>query len=184
MECSDGGGQCECEHCKKLGSVSDRVFGLANDVAKDVAKKYPGKMVGVLAYSEHSEPPCFALEPNVYVQLTAGFTRGRYTHDELLELWPKKCKNLGFYEYFSVWLWDFDRLPGGNGANLTRTQTMIDRYVEAGATSVDAESGNNWGAARPRVLRRQQAAVEPRRGRERDPGRLLREGVRPGARRR
>ena len=29
MECSDGGGQCECEHCKTLGSISDRVFGLA-----------------------------------------------------------------------------------------------------------------------------------------------------------
>lgn len=145
MECSDGGGQCECEHCKKLGSVSDRVFGLANDVAKVVAKKHPGKMVGVLAYSEHSEPPTFALEPNVYVQLTAGFIRGKYTHDELLELWPKRCKNLGFYEYFSVWLWDFDRLPGGNGGNLTRTQNMIRRYVKAGATSVDAESGNNWG---------------------------------------
>ncbi len=145
MECSDGGGQCECEHCRKLGSVSDRVFGLANDVAKDVGKKYPGKMVGVLAYSEHSEPPGFALEPNVYVQLTAGFIRGKYTHDELLDLWPKKCRNLGFYEYFSVWLWDFDRLPGGNGGNITRTQSMIKRYVKAGATSVDAESGNNWG---------------------------------------
>ena len=145
MECSDGVGQCECVECKKLGTVSDRVFGLANDVAKDVGRKYPGKMVGVLAYSEHSEPPSFALEPNVYVQLTAGFTRGRYTHDELLQLWPKVCKKLGFYEYFSVWLWDFDRLPGGNGANISRTQAMIHRYVNAGATSVDAESGNNWG---------------------------------------
>lgn len=145
MECSDGYGQCECDHCRKLGSVSDRVFGLANDVARVVAQKYPGKMVGVLAYSEHSEPPSFQLEPNVYVQLTAGFIRGRYTHDELLDLWPKKCKNLGFYEYFSVWPWDYDRLPGGNAANLTRTQKVIHRYLAAGATSFDAESGNNWG---------------------------------------
>jgi hypothetical protein len=145
MECSDGVGQCECEHCKKLGSISDRVFGLANETAQAVAKKYPGKMVGVLAYSEHSEPPSFALEPNVYVQLTAGFIRGRYTHEELIDLWSTKCKNLGFYEYFSVWLWDFDRLPGGNAANLARTQKMIHRYVSAGATSFDAESGNNWG---------------------------------------
>lgn len=145
MECSDGVGQCECDECRKLGSISDRVFGLANDVARAVAKKHPGKMVGVLAYSEHSEPPSFALEPNVYVQLTAGFIRGRYTHDQLLELWPKVAKNLGFYEYFSVWLWDFDRLPGGNGANIARTQTMVKRYVAAGATSFDAESGNNWG---------------------------------------
>ena len=52
LECSDGGGQCECEHCRKLGSVSDRVFGLANEAARAVAQKYPGKMVGVLAYNE------------------------------------------------------------------------------------------------------------------------------------
>lgn len=145
MECSDGLNHCECENCKKLGSVSDRVFGLANIVAKEVNTKHPGKMVGVLAYSDHSEPPSFELEPNVYVQLTGGFTHGQYTHDELVELWPKKCKNLGFYEYFSVWLWDFDRLPGGKGANLTLIKERLDRFVKAGATSFDAESGNNWG---------------------------------------
>lgn len=145
MECSDGRGHCECPECQKLGSVSNRVFGLANHVAREVRKKYPGKLVGCLAYSDHSEPPTFELEPNVYVQLTAGFNYGKYTHDELVELWPKKCSKLGFYEYYSVWLWDFDKLPGGNGANLTRTKTMIDRYVKAGATSYDAESGNNWG---------------------------------------
>lgn len=145
MECSDGVGHCECENCFKLGSISNRVFGLANHVAREVARKHPGKMVGCLAYAHHSEPPSFALEPNLYVQLTAGFTYGRYTHDELLELWPQKCSNLGLYEYFSVWPWDFDRLPGGNGANLTRTKSVIDRYMKAGATSFDAESGNNWG---------------------------------------
>lgn len=145
MECSDGLGQCECTGCAKLGSISDRVFGLANHVARAVREEFPGKLVGCLAYAEHSEPPSFALEPNVYVQLTAGFTLGRYTFDELVDLWPKKAKAMGFYEYFSVWLWDFDRLPGGSGGNLTHIRSRIDRYVKAGATSFDAESGNNWG---------------------------------------
>jgi len=145
MECSDGVGQCECENCAKLGSVSNRVFGLANIVAREVAKKYPGKLVGCLAYAEHSEPPSFDLEPNVYVQLTAGFTYGRYSFDELADLWPRKARSMGFYEYFSVWLWDFDRLPGGRGANLSQIRSRIDRYAKSGATSFDAESGNNWG---------------------------------------
>ncbi|MBM4090370.1 MAG: DUF4838 domain-containing protein, partial [Planctomycetes bacterium] len=145
MECSDGGGQCECEECGKLGSVSDRVFGLANSVAKAVGKEFPGKMVGLYAYNEHCEPPSFALAPNVYVQSTAGFITGKYTFDELVALWPTVCQNTGFYLYLSVYLWDFDMLPGGNGANVAWLRQMIPRFAEAGATSIDCESGNNWG---------------------------------------
>jgi hypothetical protein len=145
MEPSDGAGQCECESCAALGSISDRVFGLANTVAQTVAREFPGNMVGVLAYHLHSEPPAFELEPNVYVQLTAGFTTGRYTFEELMDLWPKQCRNLGFYDYFSVWSWDQDRLPGGRAGNLAYLRKQIPRYIERNATSMDAESGNNWG---------------------------------------
>jgi len=145
VETSDGGGQCECEACAKLGGISDRVFGLANEVGRAVAKEHPGKQVGLYAYNEHSEPPAFALEPNVYVQLTAGFTRGRYSFAELVELWPKKCKNMGFYEYFSVWPWDFDQFPGGRANDLAYLRKQIALYAARGATSLDCESSGNWG---------------------------------------
>lgn len=144
LDCSDGDGHCECAECAKLGSISNRVFGLANHAAKTIAKSHPGKMIGLLAYNEHSEPPDFELEPNVYVQLTMGFIRGRYSFDELRELWPKKCKSMGFYDYYSVWLWDFDKLPGGKGAMLDHIQESIRKSAALGATSFDAESGNNW----------------------------------------
>ncbi|MBE0536333.1 MAG: DUF4838 domain-containing protein [Phycisphaerae bacterium] len=145
METSDGSDHCQCADCASMGSISDRAFGLANEVARHVAKDFPGKMIGMLAYNDHCEPPSFKLEPNVYVQSTAGFIRGRYTFDELMELWPAFCSNTGFYEYLSVWLWDFDMPPGGNGANLKHIQQRIRRYAEVGATSIDCESGNNWG---------------------------------------
>ena len=147
MEAADGSGFCECDSCKRIGNggVSDQVFSLANIVARAVAKEHPGKMVGVLAYHEHSEPPSFPLEPNVYVQLTAGFTTGRYTFPELMDLWPKTCRNMGFYEYFSVWAWDQDKLPGGRGADVAYIREQIRKYAARGATSIDAESGNNWG---------------------------------------
>jgi hypothetical protein len=145
METSDGAGQCECEACRKMGSISDRAFGLANEVARAVDKAHPGKMVGMLAYSEHSEPPSFPLEPNIYVQLTAGFIRGKYSFDELKSIWPGFCKNMGFYEYFSVWLWDFDMPPGGRAANINLVHERIRDYVKHQATSLDCESGNNWG---------------------------------------
>ncbi|MCB1231465.1 MAG: DUF4838 domain-containing protein, partial [Verrucomicrobiae bacterium] len=145
METSDGLNHCECENCLALGSVSDRAFGLANEVARAVTEKLPGKMVGMLAYSDHSEPPTFALESNVYVQLTAGFTHGEYTFDELKELWPKKTRNFGIYEYFSVWLWDFDQLPGGKANNLAMVTERFRDYAARGATSITCESSNAWG---------------------------------------
>ena len=145
METSDGGGHCECAECAKIGTVSDRAFMLANEVARAVAKERPGKLVGLYAYNEHSEPPSFALEPNVYVQLTAGFTRGRYTFDELVELWPRKCKNMGFYDYFSVWPWDYDMLPGGRANDSAYIRKQVPRYLASGATSLDCESSANWG---------------------------------------
>jgi len=145
LETSDGGGHCECDACVKLGSISERAFGLANEVARNLAREMPGKMVGMLAYNDHCEPPSFPLEPNVYVQSTAGFIRGRYTFDDLVELWPKRCRNLGFYEYLSVWLWDFDMPARGRGSDLGYIRRQIPRYAAAGATSIDCESGNNWG---------------------------------------
>ena len=144
-ENSDGSGMCECAECAKLGNISDRVFGFANHIARAVAKVHPGKLVGLYAYHEHSEPPSFALEPNVYVQLTAGFTRGRYTFDELLELWPQKCRNMGFYEYFSVWPWDWDQFPGGRANDLPYLRKQIPLYLAKGATSLDCESSGNFG---------------------------------------
>ena len=89
---------------------------------QDVAQKSPGQD-GRHAGLQRALRAAVAspLEPNVYVQSTAGFIRGRYTHDELIDLWPKDCRNLGFYEYFSVWLWDFDMPPRrATAANVTR----------------------------------------------------------------
>ncbi|MFZ4775545.1 MAG: DUF4838 domain-containing protein [Terrimicrobiaceae bacterium] len=144
MECSDGAGQCECGECRKLGSISDRVFGLANEVARAVAKEQPGKQVGVLAYYEHSTPPSFPLEPNIYVQLTSGWNNGPYTFDELMKLWGQRCRNLGFYDYYSVWNWDWDMLPGGRANNMDFVR-RVSLYAAQGASSYSCESGNNWG---------------------------------------
>lgn len=141
----DGAGFCECESCAKLGNVSDQVYFAVNHVAKAVADKHPGKMVSVYAYRECSDPPSFKLEPNVYVQLTSGNNYGKYSFDELLRLWPKVCSNLGVYDYYDVWAFNKDMLPGKSGANLSYLRKAIPRYIAAGTTSMDCESGNCWG---------------------------------------
>lgn len=153
LDPADGGGYSESEESQKLGTPGDAIFGMANEVARALQKAYPGrhKMVGLYAYNWHSDPPPFALEPNVYVQLTMAFAGGKMTTPELLAAWPKKAKNLGFYAYFSTWLWDQDRWPGGQAANKNALAGLFGAWTKANAqsgayaTSVSAESGNNWG---------------------------------------
>ncbi len=145
VEPADGKNHSESEEARQLGTFSDQVFGLANEVARAVQKEFPGKMVGLLAYGWHSDPPSFDLEPNVYVQLTTGFVYSQYTDEQRIDLWAKRCRHMGFYEYYSVWPWDRDRLPGGRAANIAYLQDSIRQYAERNATSVTAESGNNWG---------------------------------------
>ncbi len=109
VEPSDGGGHCECAECKKLGSVSDRVFSLANHVAREVAKKFPGRYVSLLAYNEHAAVPSVELEPNVYVVVVPyGFQRTGYSGDELIQQWGKKVKFFGVYDYWSIPDWNHD----------------------------------------------------------------------------
>lgn len=150
---ADGFGVSQSEEAKAYGNPSDSAFKLANEVAVVLQKAYPGqnKMVGLYAYNWHSDPPPFALEPNVYIQLTMGFNGGLLTLDELFDEWPKKARNLGFYDYYSTWRWDYDMWPGGRVGNKNYPVAMIRRFQEANArsgayaTSISAESSNNWG---------------------------------------
>lgn len=145
MEASDGDGHCECEACAKMGSVSERVFTLVNEVAAAVEDAFPGKYVGTLAYNLHTEPPSFRMRPNVFVQLTAGFTRGRYTFDELLDIWPAKVDQFGVYEYLNVWAWTRDMPGAARGANVAYIRRRFPLYYAKGARTMSCESGSNFG---------------------------------------
>ncbi|MEW6359781.1 MAG: DUF4838 domain-containing protein [Planctomycetota bacterium] len=52
---------CECDQCKALyeekGSVTDAVIWFDNQIAKEVAQKFPGKFVTILAYHSTRRPP-------------------------------------------------------------------------------------------------------------------------------
>ncbi len=99
---SDGGGWCECAECAKLGSVSDQALTLANEVARAVQAKYPGKLVGMYAYNQHSPVPSIQAEPNVVISVATGFIHGGFTVDQLLEGWSQRAKAIGIREYYSV----------------------------------------------------------------------------------
>ncbi len=145
LEPADGGGWCECEQCRKMGSVSDRALTLANGVAEALQKDYPGTLVGMYAYSEHSPPPSIKVHPNVVVSAATGFIRGGYTVDQLMDGWHKQGATLGVREYFSVHTWDRD-LPGAARATrLSYIKETIPRFHAKGARFFSAESSDNWG---------------------------------------
>ena len=106
VEPSDGGGHCECAECKKLGTVSDRVYTLVNLVAKAVAKEFPGKYVNLYAYNEHAMTPNIPIEKNVIVSLVPyGFQRTGLTPEEFIQLWGKKHGFLAMYDYWGIPDW-------------------------------------------------------------------------------
>jgi hypothetical protein len=108
VEPSDGGGDCECSECKKLGTVSDRDFLLANETAKAFAAISPYAFVNLYAYNTHSEPPSFSLEPNVLVQIIPYAFQTYGTPQQMIAAWKKKSSGLMLYDYFNIpdWFWD------------------------------------------------------------------------------
>ena len=135
VEPADGGGACQCDKCAAIGtgSVSDRVFFLANEVAKAVDKEFPGHWVNLLAYNDHAEVPTIPLEPNVYVQVVPyAFQRTSMTGDQLLNAWGRKVSRMGLYTYWSIPDWTRDQ-PVFNWASTPteRIHYWHDNHVES-----------------------------------------------------
>jgi hypothetical protein len=145
LEPSDGGGWCECEQCKAMGSVSDRAVTLANDVAAAVTAKYGDKYVGMYAYNQHSPPPTIKVHPHVVIGVATAFIKGGYTVDQLLQGWQRQGATLGIREYYSVHPWDRDLPRAARGARPTYLKSTIPQFHAEGARFLSAESSDNWG---------------------------------------
>ncbi|MBL8830193.1 MAG: DUF4838 domain-containing protein, partial [Planctomycetaceae bacterium] len=109
VEPADGGGHCECAECAKLGTVSDRVFHVANLVARAVRQEFPDGHVSLFAYNEHAMVPSIAIEPNVYVAVIPyAFQRTELAPEQLIDAWGKKVPQMAIYDYWSIPDWSHD----------------------------------------------------------------------------
>ncbi len=133
---NDGYGWCECDACNALDKKlcggrmtqqglsdarpfrGDRVFWFSNEVASRVTKKYPEKMLLVLAYVNYAEPPdTIRPLPNVVPWLChyapADYSRSiddpsstaNAQFNTLLRKWSQSAPHLLFYEYVSKSMW-------------------------------------------------------------------------------
>jgi hypothetical protein len=105
---ADGFGDCECDDCKKMGLVSDRVFFLANEVARQFQKITPRAFANLYAYNTHASPPAFKLSPNLIVQLIPYAFQSFGTPEQMISAWKKQHSNLYIYDYYGIpdWHWD------------------------------------------------------------------------------
>ncbi len=145
VEPNDGGGYCQCENCRRLGTISDQVFWFANQIIARVRREFSDKWVGLYAYAYHSDPPHFRIRPGVYVQVTTGFRYTKLSFDEQVRAFRRLGAKVGVYDYFSVYPWDFD-IPGrAKASRVTILSQSIRHYRDLGLTTYSAESSCNWG---------------------------------------
>ncbi len=146
MDPSDGGNWCECEACVRMGSVSNRVLTLANQVAEAINGLGLGpKYVGLYAYNRHSAPPTLQAHPRVIVSATTAFIGGGFTFDQVVEGWKAQGATVGVYDYLSVVDWDWNLPRGGKGSRPKLVADSLVRFHRQGARFYDAESGDCWG---------------------------------------
>jgi hypothetical protein len=144
LEPSDGGGWCD-EALPEFEIISDRALRLANGVAEALAARYPGKLVSMNAYNEHSPPPTLRAHPQVLVTVATAFRRGGYSQEELLDGWAAKVSRLGIREYYSVNPWDHDLPARARAGDVSYMKGTIPAFHAKGARSLSAESSDNWG---------------------------------------
>ncbi len=143
---SDGGGWCECEPCVAIGSPSDRVLRLANEVAEALAGPCPDKYVATYAYNHYATPPTrVTAHPRVIINAATAFLKD-ITVDEVIGGWKKAgVQQFGIRGYFSIIHWDQD-LPGAaRSSNHDYLADAITGYYNKGALFYTAESSENFG---------------------------------------
>ena len=146
MDPSDGGGWCECGKCAALGSVSDRVVTLANEVAVAINSLGLGpKYVGHYAYNQHCAPPTVRVDPHVIPSATTAFITGGLTFDQVLKGWQAQGATMGVYDYLSVVDWDWNLPRGAAASKPKKVAELLARIHAQGARFYDAESGDCWG---------------------------------------
>ncbi len=125
---NDGGGFCECESCRELDSgsvlgrpglevdemrktaqrtvITDRIYTFVNQVAEEVQKTHPGKLIFSMAYSRYLNPPeKIRLHPQVVPQycLWSAYKHAspefKNRHREIATGWARAADRKGIYEY-------------------------------------------------------------------------------------
>ena len=120
--------------------ITDKVFGLANEVAKALKDEFPDKYVQVFDYDLYSGTPTFDLEPNLLAIVTNGYNAGPLTMTQQVENLYAKGVLVGIFDYLDIWQYKFD--PPTINYDLIRRVSL---YHDWGARVYIGDTGDGWG---------------------------------------
>ena len=201
---NDSGGFCECDRCRALDSgstmkrggidaeetkggparntvMTDRIYTFVNQVSERVQKKHPGKYVVSMAYARYILPPeKIRLHPTSIPQycLWGAYRHAnaelKREHETIAAGWAKAARMAGIYEYYINGSW-----PGLHRLVVPYIAESIRFLKQQGIRLYQTQSGDEFGTNGVNYYVAGKLLVERLSGRARNPGRLLREGVRP-----
>jgi hypothetical protein len=160
---NDGPRFCQCERCRALdaqlgvdpfapgGQFTDRLVYFFNQIAEEVAKKYPDKILCFYAYVTHTDPPQ-KVKPLPNLMPVICHTPWEFCHAhpitanckpctrfrEAVVRWREICPHVGIYDYYAHWEW-FGQWP------LVHTLRVdIPFYAQVGIEHLNSETHDDW----------------------------------------
>ena len=91
-EPADGGKHCTCQSCLEMGSISDRVFYVANRVAQAVDHEFPNFNIKttLYAYNQHAAVPKHELHEDILVFVAPYAFQREASPEMLIKQWAEK----------------------------------------------------------------------------------------------
>ena len=142
---ADGGGDCECNLCRKIGTPNTCTYFLANETAKALQKVSPKGYANIYAYNTHAAPPPFKLASNLIVQIVPYAFQNISSPEQFIASWKKQQPNLLLYDYYGIpdWHWD---TPLAGGWSVSSWTNRIDYWKQQEIKGFMLESSYSLGS--------------------------------------
>jgi len=150
MDPNDGHRPCHCDKCKALGNPSDRVYHLANHVAREIRKVHPDAQVGVMIYSPFDAPPLNKrVESNVVTQMALAFNSSGLSYDQLARGWVKAgATKMLVYPYYGIVQWTH-AMPAASPTCERISEDIPFFQKQWNVVATLQETGSTWGRMGP-----------------------------------
>jgi len=130
--------------------ITNKVFGLANNVAREISSQFPDRYVSVQSYSTYNViPEIQQLHPNLLVLVTGDRTsfNSLDSVNKRIKAFEEKGADTGVYEYYDVSVWDRDIPPNYEvQQGFYQLLNGISVFADSGAIAYTMEASDGWGA--------------------------------------